>query len=244
MAEITKHTPAIIGSTIFVIIVFLILFLCGFTVKLPLPEEEVLILDFMGGGNKDAGLSSGGDNNNDNSEYIPDNGYLVQNTEESIYLPESKNPNENQSTEVTPTQPEPPKNKANERLGKNFGGSLQGGNGSGSGGTGTGGGNPGSGISGSGGGSGNAPDGSGNSLTGRRQINKVSPPNVNNLFGEVKFQITVSPSGKVESATLVSSNCSECVELAKEAVLKWTYEAIDNKNVQTGYATIKFKPKN
>src|SRR5574344_970578 len=93
MAEITKHTPAIIGSTIFVIILY-----------------------FMGGGNKDAGLSSGGDNNNDNSEYIPDNGYLVQNTEESIYLPESKNPNENQSTEVTPTQPEPPKNKANERL--------------------------------------------------------------------------------------------------------------------------------
>lgn len=243
MSSFSKHKHAIFGSAIFVVIVFFILFIFGFTLKLPLPEEEVLILDFMGGGNIDAGLSSNGENNNNNAEYIPDNGYITQDLEKTIVLPSSNVPNNNHHEEIKPTQPEPQKNKANERLGNQFGGSLNGGNGSGNAGNGIGGGNPGFGTSGSGGGSGNAPAGSGNSLTGRRQINKVSPQNKNNIYGEVKFQITVSPSGKVESATIISSNCNECVALAKEAVMQWTYEAINSNNVQVGIATIKFQPK-
>ncbi|MDR2835909.1 MAG: energy transducer TonB [Bacteroidales bacterium] len=242
MSLIVNHKEGIIGAAIFAVIVIVLLLLLGFTIPFPLPAEEAILVEFAGGGNIDAGLASGGSKESYNSDYIPDNGYNTQDNEEAPSLPASVTPNENRETTTTIVTPTPqPKNRLEERTGKNNGGSLSGGNGSGTGGIGTGGGNPGYGTSGSGGGSGNAPGGSGGSIEGRKRDIYVAPEKKPNTFGTVILEITVDSQGNViDPISVKSSNCQSCVDLAIAAVRKWKYQKIENSTWQKGNVTITF----
>ena len=247
MSFLKEHIHGIAGATIFVVIMLILLFVLGFTTPLPLPEERGILIDFGGGGSFNAGASSSTTSNNQNvSTQSPSNsGYNTQSVEDAPSLQPSDIPNVNDKPTVSnsenqTTAAEENKPTINERLsGLNIGGSLSGGTGTGSSGTGTGSGNPGLGTGTDGAGKG--PGGIGGNLSGRRQIKKVEPERKENMFGTVELQITVNEKGDVTDITVISTNCNECVQPARDAVKQWKYEPKPNSGYQVGNVIIEFK---
>lgn len=247
---IKKHIHAVIGVILYIITVIVLLFLLGFRTPLPLPPEEAILIDFAGGGNRDAGasLSATSSDKNTSSQSSSISGVNTQNFEDAASMQSSNIPNtnpvqntpannvntNNSTTNTTQTNPNA------EKLNNLFGGNVFGnGSGTGNSGSGSGSGNPGTGLDGTGSGSG--PGGVGGSLTGRRKVRTVEPVGQDNLTGRVVLRITVNENGDVTDVTLVSTNCDKCVKPAIDAVKQWKYESKPGSGYQTGNVTVEFK---
>lgn len=249
MDFVRKHTHAIIGAIIYMIIVIVILILFGFSTPLPLPEEKGILLDFGGSGSRDisgsAPATTTSDHQNASSQSAATTGVTTQDFEETASLPSSTVPSdsdvisETTTTDETTTETTDHSSQNQDRLNDLLGGAFGGGSGRGQSGSGSG--NPGMGD-GSSGGTGSGPGGIGGSLDGRRLINRVQPEGRDNLVGEVVLRITVDERGNVTNVTLVRTTCSECVELATRAVRQWRYAASPGAGYQTGNVVINFRP--
>lgn len=250
--DIQQHKHAIIGCIIYCIFAIILLLLLGFKTPLPLPKEECIIIDFGGGGNPNAGGApyTAPTTNVNPQHSVPTQGPTTQNFEESASLPNTNKENTEETTTTNTTQTNTTQTNTNtdrlNRLGNIFGpgngtGTGTGtGSGSGTGGSGSGSGNPGIG-GGSGGGTGSGPGGLGGGIGNRRQITKVEPKGKDNMTGVVVLKITVNEDGNVTDIAVVSTTCNECVQLAKNAVKQWKYEAKPGTGYQTGNVTIEFK---
>jgi TonB family protein len=235
------HKYSIFGAAIWVGLVIIFLLFCCFRTPLPLPPEEGILLEFdepIGGGSMNVG-NNNNDNSNDNN-FVPESGYNTDNSEDVPAMKNSTTPNSSDIEKPANTTPAPT-NKAQDKVGNNFG-NFGSGTGSGTSGSGTNDGNPGSGTSGSGGGSGNAPSGSGGGLGGRTILYVPDMPSKDNLFGTVTFKITVDNKGNVTYVSVyTSSGIKEVDNLALEYVKKIKYEAITGTQDQTGFYTVTLK---
>jgi len=245
MSFVKQHIHGILGATLFAIVAIVLLLLLGFTTKLPLPPEEGILLDFGGGGNVNAGESSSATSNEQNAstQNSSNTGVNTQSFEDAASMQSStipnpfsdnSNSNNNTNTESSTT------NQNTSHLpsfmdGMNFGD----GNGTGTSGDGTGDGNPGTGTGDNG--SGTGPGGYGGSLDGRGLLKKVDPANQDNLEGRVVLKITVDENGNVTSVSVVSSNCSQCTQLAITAVKQWKYEKKPGAGYQVGTVAVEFR---
>ena len=69
----------------------------------------------------------------------------------------------------------------------------------------------------------------------------LDPKNQDNLEGRVVLKITVDENGNVTNITLVSSNCNDCTQLAKDAVKQWKYAKKPGAGYQTGTVAVEFR---
>ncbi|HOK37347.1 MAG TPA: TonB family protein [Bacteroidales bacterium] len=245
---IKQHIHGVIGAILYIVFVIVLLLLLGFKTPLPLPPEEAILIDFAGGGNRDAGASLSASHNEQNasSQNTSTSGVNTQSFEDAASMQSStvptvnNTPNTQTNTDQTTTQNTKPTNPNADRINNLFSGNVFGnGTGSGSSGTGTGSGNPGTGLDGSG--SGTGPGGVGGSITGRRKVFTVEPTPQENLTGKVVLRITVNERGDVTDVSLVSTTCDRCVRPAMDAVRQWKYEPKPGTGYQTGNVTIEFK---
>lgn len=221
MKEFKKHIHALTGVIIFLGFSLIIMILTGFTVKLPLPEEEVIVIDF---GKSDSENSSNvlkeekvlrSDENKISSENI-----LVQDFENSEILEFGSS-----ETDIELENAE----RINKLFGNPFGEDKNGNDKDSN--------------------TDNFLDGDDNSgpansygkLGLRKRVVIVEPRAEENLFGKVIFEITVDEKGNVSEIRLLSTNCNECVQSAKDAVSKWKYEALQGRGLQIGTVSIEFK---
>ena len=226
----------IIAAIIYSLFVVVILLLLGFTTPLPLPQEEAILIDFGGGGNIDAGASSSAtSNDNTSTQNSSISGVNTQSFEDAASMSTGNNP-DNTTTPTAPTNPNA--NKINNLFG---GGVFNNGSGSGNSGSGSGSGNPGTGVGGDGSGSGTGPGGVGGNVGTRKVVKRVDPVGKDNMVGKVVLKFVVNDKGQVSSITVVSTNCNECVQPAKDAVKQWLYEAKPGTGDQVGTVTIEFK---
>lgn len=211
MKTLKKHLHGLIGAFLFVSLSIVILILSGFTVKLPLPAEESVIIDFS------SKISKGESDSN-----ISENSENIANEESS----NEKVVQEIESGKVSYDENIVKEEKINRLFGNPFsnngtdnknsdGNSLDNDN--------------------------NDPDDIVGKLSGRKKIVNVEPVSKENLFGKVVLQITVNEKGNVVDIQLISSNCNECVQPAKDAVYKWKYETLPGSGLQIGTVVIEFK---
>ncbi len=243
-----QHIHGVIGAILYIFLVIIMLLLLGFKTPLPLPQEEAILVDFAGGGNRDAGafFSSTSSEQNASTQSSSISGVNTQNFEEAASMQSTNIPNPNEvqntnnnntvNTEENTTATNPNADKINDLFSGNVFGN---GSGSGTAGSGSGSGNPGTGIDGSG--SGNGPGGLGGNLTGRRKVKTVEPIGQDNLTGRVVLKITVNEKGDVTDVSLISTTCDKCVKPAIDAVRQWKYEPKPGSGYQTGNVTVEFK---
>ncbi len=238
-----KHNIyGIIAAFLYTGLVVVLLLLLGFTTPLPLPAEEGILIDFGGGGNIDAGASSSTTSNaqNTSTQISSNTGVNTQTFEDAPSMQSGNKPKEKEENHSeTPTAPTNPNaDKLNNLFG---GGVFSNGTGSGNAGNGSGSGNPGTGNGGEGSGSGSGPGGIGGNIGNRKIVKKVDPIGKDNMIGKVVLKIIVNDKGLVTNITVVSTNCNECVQPAKDAIKQWIYESKPGSGDQSGNVTIEFK---
>jgi len=217
MSTIKKHIHGVAGAFFFSIGITVFLILAGFTTPLPLPQEQAILLDLSNYDipmDESSGSQSGEKslNNGGSIEKI-----LNQDFESSEFVESGNSDIKTENSNL---------DKINDLFKNPFGVNDKGDDKDGK--------NPYN-------GDGKNPDNISGNLTGRKQIVKVNPESVDNVFGKVVLQITVNESGNVTDVVLISTTCNECVKSAKDAVKKWKYETLTGSGLQSGTVVIEFK---
>jgi len=217
MSTIKKHIHGVAGAFVFLICISVFLILAGFTTPLPLPQEQAILLDLS---NYDMPAEESSSSQSDENS-LNDGGsfekILNQNFENSEFVESG-----NSDSQTDESNSDKIDNLFKNPFGENDRGDDKDGK------------NPFD-------GNGNGPDDISGSLSGRKQIAKVSPESIDNSFGKVVLQITVNELGSVTDVVLVSTTCNECVKPAKDAVKKWKYETLTGSGLQSGTVVIEFK---
>ncbi|MDD3861112.1 MAG: energy transducer TonB [Bacteroidales bacterium] len=216
MKKLKKHIHALTGAAFFVFFCTMILLLTGFTVKLPPPKEEMIIIDFekyesdfSSSDSKEGKILSNDDNE------ISGKKILIQDFENSKNIESG-----NSETDINSINKENINNLFRNPFGKDESGndeSLLNSDGN------------------------FEPTNLYGEIGTRKRIKLVEPIAKENIFGKVILQIIVDEHGNVTEINLVSTNCNECVQPAKDAVYKWKYETLKGSGLQTGTVIIEFK---
>jgi colicin import membrane protein len=258
MSIFKKHTEAVIGVIIYLILLIVLLLFLGLYKPNPIPPEEGIILDFggSGSGSQDPGpsnpKSSNSSSQNENSTNLtPNVSNMTQDYEESVSVP--SNPNVTESTEQNDNNVQEEEEEAqtvNETvsnlLNTNWNSTSD------SDADGSGNGNPGNGGDGDGGSGGGDGEGSGNvagngwSLAGR-SARSLPAPSVANCDGYVIVEIEVDRTGKVIYARQKPGGCTacdiNCVSAAVNSAKKARFNPDAKAKVkQSGTITYNFRP--
>ncbi|HNQ68775.1 MAG TPA: energy transducer TonB [Bacteroidales bacterium] len=213
MKNLRKHIHGITGAVLFLFCGFGILFLTGFTVKLPIPVEEVILIDFTNTEsstrNSDLAECRVQESNENGSSF---NKILVQNFEISESIEADLIELAPNTNKIDKLFTNPFANGDDKKDNNSFKGDSK-----------------------------NGPDEIVGKLADRKRIKFVEPQTQENLFGRVVLQITVNEKGNVVEMKLLDTNCNECVQPAKDAVKKWQYEASPDSGLQIGTVIINFK---
>jgi hypothetical protein len=256
MDFLKKHSEAVIGVIVYLILMVILLLFLGLYKPNPIPPEEGIVMDFggSGGGNPDPGPSNPEPSNTqpqNNANATPNQSNMTQDFEESVSVPTNPNPTESEEQTDNNVPEEDPQEELNETVQNltnfNFGNTSDSdasGDGSGNPGTGGDGSTPGDG-GGTGAGSGNVA-GNGWALDGR-SAQSLPAPSVANCDGYVIVNIVVNQSGQVISASAKPGGCtaceSHCVNKAVSSAKQARFNADSNAKVrQSGTITYNFRP--